>query len=421
MVISQRNLPPLRYYDPKKTYNGYTLFAPLGGQDVWLMDMMGRFVHRWRMPYTPGVHGRLLPTGNLLYAGKDPDGPVPDFGGSAGFMQEVDWDGNLVWEYADPYLSHDFFRMDNGNTMLLKWAPIPKEVAAKIRGGIPGTERDGVIWSDVLHEVNPKGEVVWEWLAYEHLDFDIDVICPLCIRDRWGQANACYVMPDGNIIISYAFMSQIQIIEKSTGNVIWRWGHGEYGEGRRLGFQHNPTFLDNGNILLFDNGRHRPIAPDYSRVIEINPKTNEVEWEYMADPPPDFYGAFIGGAQRLPNGNTLICEGPKGRFFEVTPECEIVWEYVVPFFYKYARFGTTNMTFRAYRYGPEYPGLKGTGLDDVNLIYGPEAFESTPKVTKGLSITEEQSNQTPGAVGKSPEGTTNKEERLRSRMKGLGY
>jgi len=217
-------------------------------------------------------------------------------------------------------------------------------------------------------------------------------------------------MPDGNILISYAFMDLIEIIDKATGDITWRWGG--YG---KLGFQHDPTLLGNGNILVFDNGRHRPGTPDYSRVIEINPKNDEIEWEYKADPPMAFYASYIGGCQRLPNGNTLICDGPSGRFFEVTPTCEIIWEYVNPFYYEYVHFGLTNMTFRAYRYGIDYPGLKGTGLDNMNLLYGPDAYESTalgPTRSRAMlqsSIVEESSS------------AAKEEERVRSRLANLGY
>ena len=54
-------------------------------------------------------------------------------------------------------------------------------------------------------------------------------------------------------------------------------------------------------------------------------------WSYTAPKKSDFYSFFISGAQRLPNGNTLICEGSNGRIFEVTPAGEIVWEYINPF------------------------------------------------------------------------------------------
>ena len=86
--------------------------------------------------------------------------------------------------------------------------------------------------------------------------------------------------------------------------------------------------VENGNILIFDNGVERK----YSRVIEIDPVTETIEWEYVADPPKSFYTFEKGSAQRLPNGNTLICDGDNGRAFEVTRRGEIVWEWLNPEF-----------------------------------------------------------------------------------------
>jgi hypothetical protein len=65
-------------------------------------------------------------------------------------------------------------------------------------------------------------------------------------------------------------------------------------------------------------------------VIEVNPSTNEIAWKYQEASADNFYSSRISNAQRLPNGNTLINEGLFGRFFEVTPAGEVVWEYVIP-------------------------------------------------------------------------------------------
>ncbi len=135
--------------------------------------------------------------------------------------------------------------------------------------------------------------------------------------------------------------------------------------------------------MLFDNGSHRQNDSliSYSRGVEVNPATNKIEWEYKADPPQSFYSALISGCQRLPNGNTLICEGLKGHVFEVTMDGEVVWEYLSPFYAPLQsigrRFGYSNALFRAYRYMPNFPGLKGKDLspeklDWVNRLYGPE-------------------------------------------------
>ncbi|MFC1761343.1 hypothetical protein ACFL6U_04615 [Planctomycetota bacterium] len=74
------------------------------------------------------------------------------------------------------------------------------------------------------------------------------------------------------------------------------------------------------------------------------------EWEYIAKDPKRFFASLVSGVQRLPNGNTLVCNGPSGRFFEVTSEGQIVWEYVNPV--------EPKIVFRAERYPIEYPGIK---------------------------------------------------------------
>jgi hypothetical protein len=97
-------------------------------------------------------------------------------------------------------------------------------------------------------------------------------------------------------------------------------------------------------------------------------------WEYTGLSQEQFFSGHISGAQRLPNGNVLICEGTSGRVFEITPRGETVWEWVTPFV-------TMNMgharpwIFRAYRYSPDYPGLAGRVLDparyaELNRLHG---------------------------------------------------
>ena len=160
-------------------------------------------------------------------------------------------------------------------------------------------------------------------------------------------------------------------------------------------------------------------------MIEINPNSGEIDWEYKDDPPVYFYSSMISGCQRLPNGNTLICEGAKGRFFEVTARGEIVWEYINPFFFELGRrHGHTNQVFRAHRYGPDYAGLKGTGLDDMNLVYGPAVYQSmgmgpaAPRVKLESAIVEEGESRP--SVRTQAGDITEQEKRVRSRLADLG-
>ena len=121
----------------------------------------------------------------------------------------------------------------------------------------------------------------------------------------------------------------------------------------------------------------------FSRVIEVNPVSNEIVWEYAGEPPISFYSQATSSADRLPNGNTLICEGTPGRIFEVTANKDIVWEYIFPIFTRIApltpggRTESNNSLFRAHRYGPDYPAFKGRDLDparyaNFNRLYATE-------------------------------------------------
>ena len=108
MSVKRTSPELVTIYDAFKAYNGYTLFTPVGAGNVWLVDMQGRFVHRWEMQHRPGDYGLLLTNGNLLYAGKVIPGPLTDIGGFGGVLLEADWDGTIVWKYEDPYMHHDF-------------------------------------------------------------------------------------------------------------------------------------------------------------------------------------------------------------------------------------------------------------------------------------------------------------------------
>jgi len=121
-----------------------------------------------------------------------------------------------------------------------------------------------------------------------------------------------------------------------------------------LAQQHDPSLLANGHILLFDNGAHRrDQALSASRVLEVDPTTNTIVWEYRDTPPYNFFSPTISGARRLPNGNTLITEGNFGRMFQVTPDKQVVWEYINPYFPAGPDGALVNGVFRATHYLPE--------------------------------------------------------------------
>ena len=381
-------------YKPDKTYEGYTLIAPFTSSNAWLIDLDGHYVHRWKLRSQPRNHATLLPNGHLLYASAGPLPPATDmsfpqvgsWGLGAGII-ELDWEGNEIWKYVDRYQSHSFWRMDNGNTMICRITKVPDELSPVLKGGLPGSEDRGIIWTDGLREVNQHGEIVWEWDMADHIEPDVHVACPLEHRADFTHMNSVQVLPNGDVLTGFRNISTIIIIDKQTGKIGWQGGPGF------VSHQHWPNMLANGNILVFDNGEHRNDGSrlSFSRIIELDPSTMNVEWMYTANPPQSFYSALLGGAERLPNGNTLICEAMKGRIFEVTPDGEIVWQYTNPFYAPHGTHGKvsivgwrySNAVFRASRYAPDYPGLRHKDLSPkkltwINALYGPEAFDRRP-------------------------------------------
>ncbi len=387
MSIAKTAFKGVTFCDSAQIDEGYTLFSTYN-RDVWLIDMEGYIVHRWKMPYTPGAHQWLLPNGNLLFAGMlqnhEELGLPIEMAAIGGVLLEVDWDSNLVWKAYAPYQNHDIHPLENGHVLYHSYNPkgiLPKETASRMRGGMPGTEFEENVWGDMVHEINRNGEILWEWKACEHLDPVLDASCRLESRTLWPYINSLWMCRDGSLLISLRAPNEIIRIDYTTGEIINRYGRD------MITHQHDARELENGNILIFDNGCHRrEYRPNFSRVIEIDPDTGNIVWEYRADPPWDFFSPVCGGSERLNNGNTVICDSWSGRIFEVNREGELVWEYISPFRGSIVGMDTTMM-WRAHRYPADYPGLKGRDFDPKyfpleNRLFGPESFRTdfTPSV-----------------------------------------
>lgn len=255
---------------------------------------------------------------------------------------------------------------------------------------------------DVIYEVTSTGKVAWRWVVSDHLDelgftpdqlrlvrdastpdyFHLNDMTPVG-PNRWFDAGDRRFAPD-NVMIDSRNGNFVAIIEKSTGKVVWHLGPNlpplvKHVPGRPVAVpppgspvdqfvgQHDahliaPGLPGAGDLILFDNqGEAGYPAAELSttggsRVLEIDPSTGKVVWSYTAadsgQPAWGFRSSFISSARRLPNGNTLIDEGMTGRFFQVTPQGEIVWEYVSPYFALTSADGgpkpvTSNWVYRA--------------------------------------------------------------------------
>ncbi len=296
----------------------------------------------------------MLDNGHLLCRTKASGGGVSLNGPKTGIL-ELDWEGNLVWEYWHQLVHHDFERLANGNTLAIHSELLPVEFARRVKGGCGSM--DTPMWGEVVREIGQSGQTLNEWNMWKALDPETDVICPLEGRDRWLHQNSLSLTSEGDLLVSFRQIDTIGIVSRETSQFTWKWGPGE------ISHQHHPTHLRNGRVLMFDNGPHRG-GTTYSRVIEVDPATGKIEWEYKGEPPISFYSFHISGAERLPNGNTLITEGAPGRIIEVTPTGEIVWEFCNPHRIPGAPEGSggPNSVFRAHRYGYDHPALAGKFL-----------------------------------------------------------
>ena len=320
---------------PRFTAGGFTLFAGQTARGrVDLIDIAGEKVHEWQMPVRPGRHAVLLPNGNLGYNGSHENSadlyPAWDIWHGGHFMEATP-NGSIVWEHDDIYHHHDAQWLPNGNLIYT--------VAAEWNGK----------QSDIVKEVNPKGETVWEWRAWEHLTRKEWPIHECFNDDHWPMINGVY--QDGFLIyLSLRTTSGIIAVNKNTKEVIWELKYPFVAQ------QHDPSITEQGNLLCFDNGNIRPSSIHHSRIVEYDTISKELVWEYKDPMPAAFFSPYMGSVEKLWNGSYSICESAFGRIFEVNPKGELMWEYVIPEFGEYPEplnqfiTGEHNSCFKAHRY-----------------------------------------------------------------------
>jgi hypothetical protein len=305
--------------DASKAYNGYNLY------EGKLIDMQGNIVHNWSRIYL----GVIDQQGNY-YAQKYYEADT--FG-------KYTWDDRVIWEKKIPI--HHQILLNSG-----KLYTMTKEVHMYNGRDV---EFDVILVLNATNGAELSRYSLWDHLAElqgYHKKLELDqpegVAIPESSRMNksiWGghydyyHLNYLQILPEnalsgkyaafqkGNWMISFRHGSMVFILDKDTKKVVWRAIYDQVED--RLEGQHSPQMLSNGRILIMDNGRYR----NWSRVIEIDPLTLKVLWEFKA---PWFYSLSQGQAHRLPNGNTLVIEGEDGHVFEITHDGEIVWEFYNP-------------------------------------------------------------------------------------------
>jgi hypothetical protein len=371
--------------------DGQILYSPMWTTTTYLIDSSGSVNHTWPSSYFPGVSVWWLGDGTILRTIRVGGGGGTGGAGGGVQKVEYDGTVTWDFRYnSNGNLSHhDVKTLPNGDVLLIAWESKTKSecIAA---GRNPNHVTSQGLWPDHVIEVKPtgptSGDIVWQWHVWDHLiqSYDsskanygvvadhpelVDInYLTSSLTDLMHTNSIDYNQQFDQILISVHNYNEVWVIDHSTtteeaashsggnsgkgGDLLYRWGNPQtYDRGtssdEKLFSQHDASWIKPGlpgagDILVFNNGANRP-GGHYSTIDEIVPPVNEygeyylepggaygptaLTWTYVANPPASFYVSHLSGAQRLADGDTLICNGETGKIFEVTPEGSTVWQY----------------------------------------------------------------------------------------------
>ncbi len=311
-------------------HHGYNLYSSGHAPEAFLIDMKGRVVHNWSFSFDkvwPDYSKRNKPWHGYhwwTYVHLLENGDLFAIFERIGLIK-INKNSNVLWAYQGG-CHHDLCIDTDGYIYVLTVKP---HIIPEINKIVP-------ILEDFITILSPDGKEVKQFSilqiflnsSFSYLIPPVNKIEALNFADIFHTnsievfdgklSNKCSIFKKGNILISIRNINVIAIIDLNTKKIVWLYGP------NNLIYQHKPTLLDNGNILIFDNGI------EYSRVIEVDPLSYRIVWEYSDISQNKFFSATHGTGQRLPNGNTLITESDNGRAFEVTYDLKTVWEYLNP-------------------------------------------------------------------------------------------
>ena len=353
-------------------------YEPYGIAEIRLLDTQSQVVHRWPTQIWRNGGIDLAADGTLLRGMRI----APDNG-----VQRLAFDGTLLWEYQCPpgyFIHHDIEALPNGNVLLIA-TDVRTGQQAIAQGRNPAQVGESLV-ADTIFEVQQTGPrsgvIVWEWRVMDHLvqDFDpgkanfgvvadhpelLDINYPATLfhGTELNHVNGIDYDPVHDwIVVSAPVQHEVWIIDHSTttaeaaghtggrwgkgGDLLYRWGNPAVyraapASGQQLTFQHDPRFVPPGypgagNVTMFSN--NPPVGPSsvLEIVLPVDSSGNFIltpgsaygpaapVWSYSD---PGLFSVIMSGAERLPNGNTLVCSGKQGWLFEVTPAGQVVWQH----------------------------------------------------------------------------------------------
>jgi len=319
-----------------KTYDGYTLYTTSHGSEATLINMVGNVVHRWAKPFSlawpkaPHVprpfpdtkinwfHCHLFANGDLLavyqVAGDTPYG----YG-----LVKLDKDSKVLWCYS-AFVHHEVAVGEDGRIYALT-----HRYVRQVPAGLEFMPTPYL--ADYLVVLSPEGkelETIPILDAFQNSSYALTLASIL--KDGKGDCfhtNSVKVLSRalaaifplfkaGQVLISLRNLNTLAVLDIQKRSVVWA-AQGLW----RL--QHDPEFLDNGHLLLFDNLG----SPRGCRILEYDPVNQSYPWSYASENATPFHAVFRGMKQRLPNGNTLIVDTDGLRLLEVAAQKELVWEH----------------------------------------------------------------------------------------------
>lgn len=321
-------------HEASRVFAGLNLLTPRDTASAYLLDMSGAVKQSWSVAgrTTSWLHVELAVGSDLLVIEKDRN------------LLRIDWDSEVRWIRRGRF-HHDVAEATTGEI----YATSRRERIVRI-GDV-----EVPILDDLIEELTADGRLLRRLSLFDLFGDRLSDERAAGLR-KWADENGIetamaertgdeIVIADsspgdvfhlnsieildreiagvgrpGDLLISLRNINTIAIIDVDAEKVMWTWGAGE------LEWQHHPTLLKTGNILVFDNGVRRK----FTRVLEVEPCQKTIVWEYRGDPPEAFFSLSRGASQRLPNGNTLITESDNGRVFEIDADGQIVWDYYLP-------------------------------------------------------------------------------------------
>lgn len=309
-------------YNKDLAYYGFNLYCSGHKPEAILMDMEGNELYNWTYSSRKSMQKRKRTKGEYfrrihLFKNGDLLAIYPAIG-----LIKLDKDSNLICSYSCK-AHHDMFVTKSGKIYLLtnqakinskynKNKPILEDFILVLDPDFQKIKQVSVLkclensdYAPILKKIKKSGDV-FHTNTIEVLDNKL--------------ANRSPAFNERNVLISIRELSFMCVVDLCTERVVW--GLADLWER-----QHQPTVLENGNMLIFDNNGDS----GRSRILEFDPITQQIFWSYTNSSDGKFFSDTCGSCARLTNENTLISESDSGRAFEVTPGKKIAWEFISPY------------------------------------------------------------------------------------------